>query len=135
MLTYNVYNDIARLRTLVDDFFSDAEYRQMNREYPPVNITDSGEEIVIEAVVPGLASEDIALNLENNTLLIEGEKKDDYTQDKYLRRERRFGSFKRSVKLPYRVDPEKIDAGLNNGILTVKLVKSEEAKPRKISIQ
>jgi len=51
-----------------------------------------------------------------------------------LRKEREFGSYKKSIKLPYYVDPDKVEASMNNGILTIKLTKHESVKPRKITI-
>jgi len=66
---------------------------------------------------------------------LEGEKKSDVQDKPYIRKERAFGKFKKAVKLPYRVDGDKIEAGLKDGILTVKLAKAEEARPKKIEIR
>lgn len=135
MLTYNVYNDIADLRNLVDSFFTDTHQRNTHGDYPAINVATTDEEIVIEAVIPGVTAEDITLNLVDNSLIIEGEKKEDYTDEKYIRKERHFGTFKRSVNLPFRVDNNSINAELKNGILTVSLLKSEDAKPKQIAIK
>ncbi len=82
----------------------------------------------------GVKTENIDIHLINDSLVIEGEKKNDYEDKPYLRKERQFGPFKKSIKLPYRVDPNKIAADMKNGILMIRLSKSEEAKPKKIEI-
>jgi len=135
MIAYNVYDDVTNLRNLVDAFFSHNEYQAISREFPLVNISSTDEEIELEALVPGMSAEDITLNLVDNHLVIEGEKKEDYADERYIRRERHFGNFKRSIRLPYRVDNDTIEASMKNGILRVKLVKNEDAKPKKIEIR
>ena len=69
-----------------------------------------------------------------SSLVIAGEKKADYEEEPYLRKERFFGEFKKSIKLPYRVNHQSIRADLKDGVLTITLEKSEDAKPKKIEI-
>ncbi len=132
MYTYNVFDDVLELRNMFDDFFKSSNVRRRN--YPYTALYEGDDEIAIKAIVPGVTSEDISIELADNTLIIEGEKKADYTDNPYLRKERSFGKFKKSVKLPYRVESDKVDAELKDGILTVRLHKSEEAKPKRIEI-
>ena len=134
MVTYNIFDDVLKLRNLVDDFFTEIPYRTRTREFPYVEMNEGKDEIVIRALVPGIKAEELKLELVDTSLMIEGEKKNDYADHPYIRKERQFGVFKKAVKLPYAVDGNAIKAELNNGILTIRLVKAEEAKPRRIQI-
>ena len=132
MYTYNTFDDVLELRNMIDDFFKGSTVRRKN--YPYTVLYEGNDQITIKAIVPGVSSENINVELVDNTLVIEGEKKSNYNENPYLRKERSFGKFKKSIKLPYRVKDENIDAQLKDGVLTVNLHKSEEAKPKKIEI-
>jgi len=134
MLTYNIFDDVLQLRNLVDNFLNEAPAQYRRREYPYVKLYENGDALEVKAILPGVASADLDIKLVDNSLLIEGEKKDDTTGDPYIRRERDFGRFSKAVKLPFRVKGDAIRAELKNGILTIRLEKSEEAKPKKIAI-
>jgi len=134
MNTYNIFDDVLNLRDIVDSFFSENASRWRTREFPLVEIYEGGDDLEIRALLPGIKVDEVDVHLVDDSLIIEGEKKNDYADQPYLRKERNFGSFKKSVKLPYRVDADKIAAELKNGILLIRLSKSEEAKPKKIEI-
>jgi len=134
--TYNLFNDVLNLRDVFDDFFRRVPSRGARRiEFPYVNLYEKDDEIVIKAILPCVTSEDINVQLIDNGLLIEGERKIDYADSPYIRKERAFGKFKKSIRLPYDVDSNKINATLKDGIMTIKLAKSEAAKPKKIAIK
>jgi len=136
MYTCNLLNNPLSLGDMVNELFNEtADFRKKNSEFPYIDLYEGNDTIRIRAIVPGIKSEDLNLEISEKLLTIEGEKKDDFTENKYLKQERVFGSFKKSVKLPYSVDPEKINARLEDGILHISLIKSEEAKPRKIEIK
>ncbi len=130
------FDDAVRLRDVVDTFFRDIPTRG-NRvyEYPYINLHENDDHLELKAVMPGVAKEDISIELTESGLMIQGERKSDVTEKPYLRRERTFGTFKKSIRLPYPVKQDAINAALKNGILTVSLEKSEDAKPRKIEIR
>ena len=134
MYTYNMFNDMITLRTLFDDFFDQKTSYESPREYPPVRIREENDQVTIHALVPGIKSENIDIQLVDDSLVISGEKKDDYEDHPYIRKERLFGEFKKTIRLPYRVKNDAIKADLVNGVLTITLSKSEDAKPRKIEI-
>jgi len=134
MYTYNVFNDMIKLRTLFDDFFDQKQGYETSREFPPVQIKEADDRITIHALVPGIPTESIDIQLVDDSLVISGEKKDDYENHPYIRKERLFGGFKKSIKLPYRVKHDEIKADLADGVLTLTLSKSEDAKPKKIDI-
>jgi HSP20 family protein len=104
---------------------------------PPVDIYESADkEIVLKAELPGLKREDIDLSVENNTLTIRGERKPDdgLEQAQFHRRERVAGACSRSFTLPNTVDAGRVKAEFRDGILTVRLPRREEAKPRQIAV-
>lgn len=134
MYTYNMFNDMIKLRTLFDDFFDQKPSYEASREYPPVQIKEENDVVTIQALTPGIKSENIDIQLVEDSLIISGEKKDDYENHPYIRKERLFGEFKKTIRLPYRVKGDEIKADLANGVLTIVLAKSEDAKPKKIEI-
>jgi HSP20 family protein len=102
-----------------------------------VDIRQDGDDLVVEADVPGLTKDDLEITVEDNVLTISGEYKN-ATEDKqgsYHIRERRYGKFERSWTLPKTADGEKVSAGLTNGVLTLRIPTREEAKPRRIEVK
>ena len=104
---------------------------------PAVDIFEKGDDLVIRAEVPGIERDAIDVKVENNTLILSGERKSDLeeTDAQSYRRERRYGSFVRSFALPKTVDATRITAGYKHGILDITIPKAEEAKPRRIDIK
>jgi len=101
-----------------------------------LDVAEEDDTYVVRASVPGVKPEDIDVTLTDNVLTIRGELKADeeIKEERYHIRERRWGAFMRSVTLPTPVDQEKIDAGYENGVLTLRLPKSEAVKPRRIAV-
>ena len=133
--TYDVFDDVVNLRNLVDRFFTEAPAVRRNVEYPYVNLRENNDEVVITALLPGVGVDSLNIQLIDNSLVLEGEKKSDVQDKPYIRKERAFGRFQKAVRLPYRVDGDKIEAGLKDGILPIRLAKAEEARPKKIEIR
>ncbi len=105
---------------------------------PAVNVEETADEIVLTAELPGMERDDIELEMENNVLTLSGERSAEREKSpdrRYHVWERRFGSFQRSFTLPRSVDPEKIEARFQSGILHVHMPKLEEAKGRRIAIR
>jgi HSP20 family protein len=104
---------------------------------PAVDIYDKGNDVVIHAELPGMKKEDIDVHVENNVLTIRGkkERKEEVKEEGYYRTERAYGTFSRSFSLPNTVDVKKIHAEYKEGVLTLKLPKAEEAKPRQIEVK
>lgn len=103
----------------------------------PVDIREDADHIYVDAELPGFKKEDVELTLENQTLTISAERHEEKREEPkadYLLRERRFTRFLRSFTLPPTVDEKKVDAKLNDGVLTIVLNKREETKPRKIPV-
>ncbi|MEJ2746639.1 MAG: Hsp20/alpha crystallin family protein [Anaerolineae bacterium] len=102
-----------------------------------LDLVENEDNFVIKASVPGISPDDLEITLADNTLTISGEfKQDEETkEDQYRLRERRYGSFRRSVTLPTSVDREAIEANYDAGILTLQVPKAEEVKPKRIAIK
>jgi HSP20 family protein len=103
---------------------------------PPVDIQETEEGYRLQAELPGLTKEDIDITLENNVLRLSGERKfeRDVKKESFHRVERTYGTFSRAFSLPQQVNAEGVQAGFENGVLTILVPKAEQAKPRKISI-
>lgn len=105
--------------------------------FPSLNVWEDGDALLVEAELPGLNFEDIEIFVTGqNQLTLKGERKaPEVTKSAVHRQERDFGSFVRSLTLPFPVDDAKVEARLENGVLTVRLPKHEAARPRKIEIK
>jgi HSP20 family protein len=106
--------------------------------YPALNVSEDPDAIYVRAEMPGVKADDIDITMENDTLTIAGERAPAVEDDKrvsYHRREREWGKFRRSLDLPVHVDAEHIAANYRSGILTVKLPKAPDARPRRIAVQ
>jgi HSP20 family protein len=102
-----------------------------------VDVREDADHIYVEAELPGFTKEDVDITLENQTLTITAERKENSKQQSkggYLLRERRYNRFQRSFNLPPTVDEQSVNAKLDGGVLTITLNKREETKPRKISV-
>ena len=103
---------------------------------PPVDIYETENELVLKTDLPGLQDKDIDVRVEGNMLTIHGERKfeKDVNQDNYLRVERAYGPFTRSFSLPNTVNSEGVRAEYRNGVLTLRMAKLEDSKPKQIKI-
>jgi HSP20 family protein len=104
---------------------------------PPVDIFETEDSIVIKAELPEMDQKDIDVRIEDNTLVIKGERKHDVgvKKENYHRIERYFGTFQRIFSLPATIRQENISAVCEKGVLTIVLPKKEETKPKQIRIQ
>jgi HSP20 family protein len=102
-----------------------------------LDVHETKDELVIKAEIPGTVRDDLHITLEEGTLRIEAEKKEEKTEDgkTWYMRERHFGKYSRHMELPFRVASEKISASLDKGLLEIKLPKAEEAKPKRIEVK
>ncbi|GAB61282.1 MAG: Hsp20/alpha crystallin family protein [Candidatus Jettenia sp.] len=121
------------------DFLSSAHQTEnyISAEFPQIIVSINEGNIIVRAELPGVKTADLNIQVVDEVLTIKGERKPATETQKinYLRRERDYGTFARSIMLPERVDIEKVAASYKNGVLTVKLPKSAEAKPKQIEIK
>lgn len=126
-----------RMRRMLEQTFGDITpaLRESIGWVPAVDLEEQDDAYVVEAEVPGIKREDVNIELVGNELAIAGEVKEKERDGILRRRTRRVGRFEYRVALPNQVDPEKIDAKLQDGVLTVRVPKAERAQRRQIEIK
>jgi HSP20 family protein len=104
---------------------------------PVVDLFEEKDEIVVKAELPGMDKDNIEVNLTDHTLTIKGEKKkeEEVKEENYYRSERSYGSFVRTLELPTEVHSDKVKASFKNGVLEVRLPKTEAAKAKEIKVK
>jgi len=128
---------VATLRRELDRLFGDLERAPSfaTNFTPTVSFNDTGEALTLRAELPGLTEKEIDINVTANTLTVKAARKTEapegYTAH---RQERQSFSFAQSYELPSRVDPEKVQASLKQGVLTLTLPKVAEAQPKKVTV-
>ena len=144
ILRWEPYRELATMRQMLDRFFDDdfARFPALWERQPgamslALDVVEQEEVFIVKASIPGVPADDVEITLTDNVLTIKGEMKEDkeVKEANYHLRERRFGSFLRSVTLPTTVDADKIEAINENGVLTLKLPKAEAVKPKKIEVK
>jgi HSP20 family protein len=104
--------------------------------FPAVNVYAGQEGIAVVAELPGVEKDDLEIHAHRDTLTIRGTRRPAAEKEEaYHRRERRGGAFTRTLQLPFRVDPERIEAQLEHGVLRLSLSRPEEDKPHRIEIR
>lgn len=138
----NPFSELERMRKEMDrlaaNFFTPGIQRPMTSGvFPAVNLTEDSDNYYIRAELPGIKSDQLDIQATGKSISLSGERKISAEKEnaKYHRREREAGRFSRIIDLPRDIDSTKVEAGLSNGILTIKIPKAEIAKPRQISIQ
>ncbi len=103
---------------------------------PAVDVVDEKDHVVVKAELPGLAKEDVQVDLTDSTLTIRGEKKQEkeVKEKNFYRREREYGSFSRAIRLPAEVKTGEATAVFKDGVLEVRLPKTEEAKQKAVKV-
>lgn len=138
---WDPFRDLLTLQNRINQALSDSpSHWAADDAYgawaPPVDIFEKGDDLIIRAELAGVRRDDIDVRVEENMLVLSGERKKDeeLEEGKAYRVERTFGPFTRRFALPTTVDPTRISARYVDGLLDVTLPKSEKAKPRKIAI-
>ena len=105
--------------------------------FPATDVSETPEHLVLRLEVPGLTRDQVKISVENNVLTVRGEKEQESTSENenFYRTERTYGAFERSFSLPSYADADHISATLDNGVLTIKLPRREEARPREVQIE
>lgn len=134
------WHDLDVLAGRVNRIFGDAAPANVVPRpswFPAASVQEFDEEFVLAVELPGVDEDSLEISLENNVLTISGEKRErrePESQSKYHLLERTFGAFHRAVRLPGTVRAEAIAAELENGLLTLRFPKPEEARTRKIEV-
>lgn len=143
LVKYNPFKDLRAMQEEMNHLLDLAWNRESGEELtegiwqPPVDIYESAEAVVIKAEVPDLEQKDIEVRIENNTLILRGERKQntDIKKENYHRVERYYGTFQRSFTLPQSIDQDRVQASCERGVLTIVLPKTAENKPKQIKVE
>jgi HSP20 family protein len=138
------FSELMSLRQAMDKLFEDSFVRPSRAlaafgevAVPALDVYQTPNEVVVKATLPGLKPEEISIDITGETLTIKGETKaeQEIKKEDYLYQERRYGSFSRSVVLPSGLKPDKAEATMEDGVLTLTIPKAEEIKPKAIKVK
>jgi len=138
---YDPFRDILDLRRemdrLIDRSFGSTGVSWSSNWDLPLDVVENDNEYVVKASLPGIKSDDIEITYNDRMLTISGEVKGDEEKkdQRYHVRERWFGKFSRSVQLPASIKADEISADYEAGVLTLRMPKTEEMKPRRITVK
>ena len=143
IIRWNPYRELNAMRESVDRVFegnlanTSPSWGNSGNWGLALDIAEAEDEYVITASLPGIKPEDIEITSNSKMLTIKGKMKEENEDEgkKYYLRERRYGSFCRSVSLPSNVKADSIEADYETGVLTLRLPKSEESKPKRILVK
>lgn len=144
MIIHEPFSELMSLRQAMDRLFEGSVVRPAHflpalseKLTPSVDIYQDLDKLTVKVTLPGLKSEDVSIDINNGVLTIKGEVKseEEVKEEDYLYQERRYGSFCRGFNLPSGLQTDKADATMEDGILTLNIPKTEEAKPRTIEIK
>lgn len=130
------FSDLAELRGRLDQVFGDLGPRG-GHHVPAVDVVRSNGNLVVRADMPGMTADEVEIKVENDTLTIKGEHEEKHEEKDrdYVRRERRWGSFERSMSLPTGVDPKSITAKTHDGVLEVTVPLPAEQESEAVTIK
>ena len=143
MIRWNPFGEMARMRNEIDRLFEDAfnapvgKWDRSNVWGFPLDVTENDDTFTVKAAVPGMNTQELDTSITDNVLTIKGETHSDESREdeKVHLRERRFGSFMRSISLPTPVESDNVEATCENGILTLSIPKAEATKPKRIAVK
>jgi HSP20 family protein len=135
----SIWQEMDQLQREMNRLFDATNRRQVfnSPSYPAINVWTNENGQMISAEMPGVQPEDFNIDVTGDALSISGERKPDeiIKEARYHRRERGYGSFSRTIQLPFMVDTNKVEASFKNGVLLINLPRAEADKPKKITIK
>lgn len=133
VIDFNSLYEMPKEMDRIFEMFRNSNLRQQRYVYPLINVSEDEGSYIVDACMPGVPPEDVELTLSARSLIIKGERKS--PEGRYFRQERMAGSFQRIVSLNVPVAWDRVTAKSENGILRITLPKTEEIKPRRISVE
>ena len=134
----SLQNDMNRLfNTFFDTPTAGNGGSAQRRWIPAMDLVETDDHFVLKADLPGLTEQDVSIDVEGDVLTVSGERKAENEEkgDGYLRVERSYGAFRRSLTLPEGVEPDAVTASFERGVLEIRIPKPEQRKPRRVAIQ
>lgn len=142
LIRFSPVTDFRRMQREIDRVFENFLPERENNGSetsvwaPRVDLVENENMYRIHADLPGVTKEDLKISYQDGSLVVSGERRmeSEESQGDFVRVERSFGHFYRSFTLPQQVDPDRIEARFENGVLTINAPKAEETKPRQIQV-
>lgn len=137
---WDPFREMVSMRSALDRMFENTLASQegwtQNAWNLALDVSENNDEYILKASIPGINPDDLNITFNNNVLTISGETKSEEEKEgeRYHLRERRYGSFSRSISLPSSVKGDEIQADYDAGVLTLRVPKAEEARPKRISV-
>jgi HSP20 family protein len=133
----SLQNDMNRLFNTFFNTTTGANGATPRRWVPAMDLVETDDHFVLKADLPGLSEEDVHVDVDNDVLTVSGERKGEHEdkRDGFVRVERSYGSFRRSLTLPEGVDADAVTASFDRGVLEISIPKPEQRKPRRVAIQ
>jgi len=143
LIRWDPFREMTSLRDAMDRLFEESFVRPSRffadggRGQLPIDMYQTANEVVVKATLPGFKPDEVDISVTGDTLNIKAEHKEEQEikDEDYFYRERRYGSFMRSVPIPVQVKSDKAEAVFENGVLTLTLPKAEEVKPKQIKVK
>jgi HSP20 family protein len=133
----DLWREMDRIRKEFDNIFSGYQRVTDSGTYPLLNVYDNRDEVIVTAELPGMTKEKVNITFMDEVLTVSGklEPLADTQKMTAVRRERSIGAFEKRVHVPFKVQQDKISASFEDGVLTIRMPKSEEARPKTITIE
>ena len=143
LVRWEPFNDLISLREAMDRLFEESIVRPRSGWLAPaegalsVDMYETDDAVVVKSAIPGVDPDDLEISITGDVLTIKGETKaeEDVEEENYIYRERRYGSFCRSLAIPIPVVADEAEAEFENGVLTLRLPKAEEIKAKPIKVK
>ena len=144
LVRWEPFRDLISLREAMDRLFEESFVRPgvgrlvpAGMGTPAVDMYETDDAVIVKSAIPGIKAEELDISVTGDTLTIRGETRaeEEVKEENYIRRERRYGSFCRSLAIPVPVVAGKAEAEFENGVLKLTLPKAEEVKPKAIKIK
>ena len=137
LLPWSPWREMMSMRETLDRFFEEPLSKQTSFFHPTVGIRETAKQMIIEVDIPGVKEEDVALEIENDKLIIRGERKhsEETKKEDYYHLESSYGSFSRVIALPSYVEADKAQAEVKNGLLEIRIPKVKPRQPKKIAVK
>lgn len=144
LVRWEPFRDLVSLREAMDRLFEESFVRPRAGWLAPtgaealaIDMYETDDAIVVKSAIPGIKPEELDITITGDTLTIKGEirAEEEIKEENFIRRERRYGSFSRSLAIPMPIVSDKAEAEFGHGILTLTLPKAEEVKPKAIEVK
>jgi HSP20 family protein len=143
IVRWSPFGELVGMRRAMDHLFEEGPTRpwriltwEPGNGFFPLDLYETEEEVVVKASLPGVKPEELDISITGDVLTVKGEAKEEEEEKRpdYYRRERRHGTFARSVTLPTEVESEKAEAAFEHGVLTLRMPKAEAVRSKTIKV-